>query len=344
MKKIKFEKLIYEYLIYKRMYVRNNTYDSYLRKINLYILPYFKGRYVHTIKKKDIIKWQKSLLDEQHLSIKYINKIRPVMHNIFKYLCDYYNLENNPVSQAPRLKDNAPNEEMMFWEFSEFKKFIKKVDDPVYYRFFMFLYYTGARKGETRAITWRQINFKKRTITISRSLERKLIINKPKNGQNRILLMNQELYDVLYSYYLDRKMHFDFKDYEYVFGISKPLADTTITSKKNMYCDLANVKRIRIHDFRHSNVSLLVSLGADICVICDRLGHKDRKQTLDRYAHMFPTKESELIEKIDKQASIFNEYTPTFANLILEFLEKINSLQDLGKSDIIMIEKIKEII
>ena len=53
----------------------------------------------------------------------------------------------------------------------------------------MFLYYTGARKGEARAITWNQIDFKKKVITISRSLERAIkstgerIVNKPKNGQ-----------------------------------------------------------------------------------------------------------------------------------------------------------------
>lgn len=75
-------------------------------------------------------------------------------------------------------------------------------------------------------------------ITISRSLERAIkstgerIVNKPKNGQTRKLIMNKELYEVLYSYYLDRKMNFNFKMNEYVFGVDKPLSDTTITSRK----------------------------------------------------------------------------------------------------------------
>ena len=85
-------------------------------------------------------------------------------------------------------------------------------------------------------------------------------------------------------YYSERKRHFDFDEKEYLFGIKKPLADSTIENRKNKYCDKSGVKKIRIHDFRHSNVSLLVSLGADICVICSRLGHKDRNQTLNRYS------------------------------------------------------------
>lgn len=349
MKKMNFEKAIYEYLEYKKMFVRNNTYESYEQRINGYVMPYFKDTNVYDIKKVDIINWQKDLYDNK-VSVVYINKIRPVLHNFFSYLCDYHELEINPVSLAPRLKNNAPTEEMTFWEFSEFKKFIKVVDDPEYYRFFTFLYYTGARKGEARAITWRQINFKKRTIIISRSLERRksrggeLVVNKPKNEQSRTILMNQELYETLYSYYKTRRAHFDFKIDEYVFGIDEPLADTTITSRKNNYCSEANVNQIRIHDFRHSNVSLLISLGADICVVCDRLGHKDRNQTLNRYSHMFPSREKSIVEQIDAQASIFNEYNQNLASIVVEFLEKINNLQDLGKSDIIMIEKLKAIV
>ena len=59
---------------------------------------------------------------------------------------------------------------------------------------------------------------------------------------------------------------------------------------------------------------------------------------------MFPSKEGEIIEKIDNQASIYNSYSVTLANVIIEFMGKINQLKNLGEKDIIMIEKIKKII
>ncbi len=349
MKNTKFEVLTYQYLEDKRNYWRNYTYKDCKMKIKKHILPYFEDKYVDDIKKADIIKWQQYLMDEG-VTIKYINTIRSILHNIFRYACEYRDLESNPVFNTPRLKDHSPKKEMVFWEYKEYKQFIAEVDDPVYRRLFMFLYYTGARKGEARALIWDQINFNNNIITISRSLERgisvkaKQVVNAPKTGVSRTLLMNKELRETLYSYYCERKMDLNFRSDEYVFGIKYPLAEETIRRNKNKYCDKAKVKRIRLHDFRHSNASFLISLGADICVVSDRLGHKDRKQTLDRYSHMFPTRENELIEKIDAQSAIFNDYSYGLADVILNFLEKINNLQNLSENDIMMIEKIKKIV
>lgn len=344
-----FNTLVDHYLEDKRIYWRNNTYKAYKMKINKHILPYFDNEIVSDIKKMDIIKWQNYLVD-QGLTVKYINIIRPILYNLFQYACEYKDLSTNPVLNTPRLKDNSPKDEMFFWEYREYKQFISEVDNPLYKRFFMFLYYTGARKGEARALIWKQIDFKNNIITISRSLEKgigvrsKQIINAPKNGVSRTLLMNEELREELYSYYCERRMNVNFKHDEYVFGIKYPLAEETIRRNKNKYCDKAKVKRIRIHDFRHSNASFLISLGADICVVSDRLGHKDRKQTLDRYSHMFPTRENELIDKINAQTAIFSHHSYGLAEIVLSFLEKINSLQNLSENDIIMIDRIKKLL
>ena len=103
MNKIKFNEIINEYLSFKRMYVRHNTMISYEERINNYILPYFADCDIFSITKEDIINWQKDLF-EKGVSIKYINKIRPVLHNIFSYLCDYHGCDNNPVTHVPRFE------------------------------------------------------------------------------------------------------------------------------------------------------------------------------------------------------------------------------------------------
>ena len=58
---------------------------------------------------------------------------------------------------------------------------------------------------------------------------------------------------------------------------------------------------------------------------------------------MFPSKEGEIVDKIDNQASIYNSYSVTLANVIVDFLEKVNQLKNLEEKDIIMIEQIKKI-
>ena len=71
-----------------------------------------------------------------------------------------------------------------------------------------------------------------------------------------------------------------------MFGAIKPLSPSTIERKKNIYCKIANVKQIRIHDFRHSHCTILISKGIPINIVSERLGHSNISMTLDNYTHI----------------------------------------------------------
>ena len=60
----------------------------------------------------------------------------------------------------------------------------------------------------------------------------------------------------------------------------------------------AGVKRIRIHDIRHSHVSLLIDMGFSATAIADRVGHESIEITYN-YAHLFPSKQTEMADKLD---------------------------------------------
>ena len=60
----------------------------------------------------------------------------------------------------------------------------------------------------------------------------------------------------------------------------------------------AGVKRIRIHDLRHSHISLLIDMGFSAVAIADRVGHESIEITY-RYAHLFPSKQVEMAKKLD---------------------------------------------
>ncbi len=62
----------------------------------------------------------------------------------------------------------------------------------------------------------------------------------------------------------------------------------------------AGVKRIRIHDLRHSHISLLIDMGFSAVAIADRVGHESIEITY-RYAHLFPSKQTEMADKLDMQ-------------------------------------------
>ena len=60
------------------------------------------------------------------------------------------------------------------------------------------------------------------------------------------------------------------------------------------------VKKIRIHDLRHSHVSLLIDMGFTALAIGNRVGHEAEKITY-RYAHLFPSVQTEMANRLDME-------------------------------------------
>ncbi len=67
-------------------------------------------------------------------------------------------------------------------------------------------------------------------------------------------------------------------------------------------CKISGVKRIRVHDLRHSHVSLLIELGYRTHAIADRIG--DTPEMVDKtYAHLYPNKGVQIARELDKHKS-----------------------------------------
>lgn len=65
-------------------------------------------------------------------------------------------------------------------------------------------------------------------------------------------------------------------------------------------CKKSKVKKIRIHDLRHSHASLLIEMGFSPLLISERLGHENIETTLQTYSHLYPNKHSEVAERLEK--------------------------------------------
>lgn len=85
----------------------------------------------------------------------------------------------------------------------------------------------------------------------------------------------------------------------FVAGDMLPVCSNTLTNHKNVNCKLANVKQIRLHDFRHSCASLLVNKGANVQVVAKYLGHTKVEETLKTYSHLFTSTLDEVVAVID---------------------------------------------
>lgn len=90
-----------------------------------------------------------------------------------------------------------------------------------------------------------------------------------------------------------------FNDNFFVVGDMLPVCSNTLTNHKNVNCKLADVKQIRLHDFRHSCASLLVNKGANVQVVAKYLGHTKVEETLKTYSHLFTSTLDEVVAVID---------------------------------------------
>lgn len=104
----------------------------------------------------------------------------------------------------------------------------------------------------------------------------------------------------LHELYLREKKQYGFNQKWFVFEDKEPLGDGILRHTKNKFCDLSGVKRIRIHDFRHSCASVLINNGASIMIVVKYLGHAKIDEALNTYSHLFKNKMDEIVQTMNK--------------------------------------------
>ena len=90
---------------------------------------------------------------------------------------------------------------------------------------------------------------------------------------------------------------YDLKDTDRVF----PFTKSYINNAMERACKKSGVKKIRIHDIRHSHASYLINLGCAPLLISERLGHEKVQTTLSTYSHLYPNKHQEVVDMIQNQ-------------------------------------------
>ena len=190
----------------------------------------------------------------------------------------------------------AKAKEMLFWTKEEYEKFSDAIKDkPISYYAFQVLYWTGIREGELLSLVKSDFDLVKRKLTISKSYQRingEDIITSPKTEKsNRVIDLPKFLCDEMEDYF---GMFYSLADDTRLFHVSK----SYLHHEMDRGCKKAGVKRVRVHDIRHSHVAHLISLGFTPVEIAERLGHEGISVTYT-YSHLYPSKQKELADRLD---------------------------------------------
>lgn len=271
-----FEAFVEIYITDKKKRLRENTWSTKEHIIRTKILPYFKEKRLSEIKPRDVIAWQNEMLNYRDKNGKaysptYLKTLHGQLSAILNHAVRFYGLKSNAAATAGCM-GSEKHKEMLFWTKEEYLKFAEvMMDKPQSYYAFEVLYWCGIREGELLALTPADFDLDKGLLSITKSYQRlkgRDVITDPKTPKSvRVIQMPQfltdEIRDYLKSLY---KVQLD----QRIFEVTK----SYLHHEMDRGAKEAGVKRIRIHDLRHSHVSLLIEMGFSALAIADRVGHE----------------------------------------------------------------------
>lgn len=310
------EQLCRQYLDAKRFELRETSFSKTQGILGRYIIAPLGRTKIDKLNVRLLQDW-KNEIEQTTLGITMKKNIYKEFRAFLNWAVRMEIIATNPLTKVGNFKAPAEYEkEINYYTAEEFLKFIAEarkaaIEDEQknslmgwqYYVFFALAFYTGMRKGEIYALQWADIEGN--LIKITKSLAQKLKgddrTTPPKNKSSvRTIQMPAPLIEILAEHRARCAAVEGFSEQSLICGGERAIRDTSVANANIRFANLAGIKHIRIHDFRHSHASLLANEGINIQEVARRLGHSDIKTTWQTYAHLYPREEERAVSILDK--------------------------------------------
>ena len=301
--------------------IKPNSQQSMEGIVRLHILPVF-GDYkldklTTPIIQQQVNKWaDKANKGEKgaYANYSFLNNIN---RRILQYGVTMQAIQHNPARDViiPRKQQNKEHKVKFFsnQELKQFLDYLEDLDQSSYENFFDYVLYktllaSGCRIGEALALEWSDIDLKKGTISISKTLNRYQETNTPKSKAGlREIDIDKATISLLKQYKKRQQVQ------SWQLGRSEGIVFTPFTTKYAYACLLrkrlqghfknAGVPDISFHGFRHTHASLLLNSGIPYKELQHRLGHSTLAMTMDTYSHLSKEKVKTAVSFYEKAVS-----------------------------------------
>lgn len=301
--------------------IKPNSQQSMEGIVRLHILPVF-GDYkldklTTPIIQQQVNKWaDKANKGEKgaYANYSFLNNIN---RRILQYGVTMQAIKHNPARDViiPRKQQNKEHKVKFFsnQELKQFLDYLEDLDQSSYENFFDYVLYktllaSGCRIGEALALEWSDIDLKKGTINISKTLNRYQETNTPKSKAGlREIDIDKATVSLLKQYKKRQQVQ------SWQLGRSEGIVFTPFTTKYAYACLLrkrlqshfkaAGVPDISFHGFRHTHASLLLNSGIPYKELQHRLGHSTLAMTMDTYSHLSKEKAKTAVSFYEKAVS-----------------------------------------
>ena len=305
-KRMQFKDLYQLWLKNYKGTVKESTYATTIRYFNDHILKELGTVFID---KLTVVKCQQAVNAWYIEAPRTFKRFIRYASNVLNYGVDIEVIQKNPMNKVTRHKTPVNTKPFTdFYTKEELNNFLECAEkyNFKYFIFFRVLAFSGMRKGECLALKWSDINFKTNTININKTvttgLNNRLYLSNGKTINSiRLIDMDKQTMNLLKEWQTIQQkekfklgMNFLNKD-NFVFCTAKNSIISVCKPDQwnRAICKKYNLRRIKIHGFRHTHASLLFDAGVSMKDVKDRLGHSDIKTTMNIYTHVTKDKKEQ---------------------------------------------------
>lgn len=246
---------------------------------------------INKITKEMLVEWRNTLKTGS-LAVRTANRGMGYVRSVFSYASEVYGIKNAGTVLKSFKLTKEDKKEMQTWSPDEFNKFISEVPEGYYKAYFTLLYWSGLRRSEGLAVC--KDDFDGRVLHVHRSIKhfKNGFLPLKTDSSERYITIDKTTYEYLLPYIQDGS--------PFVFGGERSLPITNVQREFARAIEASGVKKIRIHDLRHSHASFLLGNNVPPVAVRSRLGHATLSQTLSTYAHLLKEPHDAMMETIDE--------------------------------------------
>jgi len=308
--------------------IKDSTLNEYKAVLNNHVYPAFGSRPLTKVTRKMVrefiaLKKKAGFKKKAALSRSTIKNILAPVRAIYNQAIEDGNVQFNPASNVGKFNKREPGEKQINpLTREELAAMLKTAREkmPHFYPALLCAARTGLREGELIGLKWQDIDFHGRFIEVRRTISRgKATL--PKNGKTRRVDMSLQLTNSLDELLakrkveaLKREMERPPEEHRKHEGVLAEVMESWIFStpigtqldpnnlRKHVFyrcLDLAELRRVRFHDLRHTFATLLIQQGESLAYVRDQLGHHSIQITVDTYGHLVPGGNRQAVDRLD---------------------------------------------